>query len=512
MTVDPPVARERAPRRADTAVRPVTVLRTVAFVVVVALGLYVAFWRISRQTPYGDELIYISSGWDYVHGRLSDNLQHPPFAKYLYGFVQLVVGQGVAGPRYLAATASFATGAVLFAWLRRPVGFWGALLAAGLWWLSPRGDSPTWMRVASGEAVRIDRLALLEPMMTFFAVAAVAAAWQWGVRRRSDDGPWAGWWWMAAAGALLAASVTSKVSTAVLVLSLVAVPVLFRRWIGLVTGGVVAAVGFAVVFVAAYAPVGGWRAIQYMLAFQGEHDAKGHEIYLLGRVHELAPWWTNFVRVEEGVGWPTTVVLVVGIVAALAVRPDRLVALLGISLGLLVLFYCTANVALPHYYHVWMPWAIALAAIGLVRLARLRPPVTTVVALVAVAATVLPAVTVARTVAETRSTGFARIGAALAAHGVPAGDQLLVAGATQQAFAPFIGRRGQTQETRSGDYGVVVEGVDPRFPMDPEIARLLRDHPADFREFHVDDLRVWVVQDGLAVRRGDRTVALVPAR
>jgi 4-amino-4-deoxy-L-arabinose transferase-like glycosyltransferase len=512
MTVDAPEAASRTTAR--PGFRPGTgrAVRVAALVVVGGLGLVVAFWHISRQTPYVDEFTYIGSGWDYVHGALGDNLQHPPTAKYLFGLVQLVTGQGVLGPRLLSAAASFGTGLVLFAWLRRTVGHWGALLAAGLWWLTPRADSPTWTDVATGTAVRIDRLALLEPLMTFFAVAAVAAAWHWAVRGRPDRGPWHGWWWMAASGALLALSVTSKVSTAVLVLALVLVPVLFRRWVGLLTGGVAAAVAFTVVFVALYAPVGGLRAIEFMVAFQGKHDADGHEISLLGRNYQFAPWWTNPVRVVEGVGWPTVVVLLIGIVAALVIRPDRLVAVLGVSLGLLVVFYCTANVALPHYYQVWMPWAIALAAVGLVRLARLRPPVTTVVALVAVAVTVVTAAVVVRTVADARLTGFARIDSVLAARGVPTGERLLVSGASQQSFGVFVGARGATQQVTHGDYGVLVDGVDPRFPMEPEIRDLLRTHRQDFETFRVDALRVWVVRDGLAVQRRGDTVTLVPAR
>lgn len=516
MTVDAPedASRTTAPSdvRPNERSRVRTALRIAALAAVGGVGLVVAFWHISRQTPYVDELTYIGSGWDYVHGALGANLQHPPTAKYLFGLVQLATGQGVLGPRLLAASASFGTGLVLLAWLRRPVGFWGSLLAAGLWWLTPRADSPTWTDVATGTAVRIDRLALLEPLMTFFAVAAVAAAWHWATRSRADRGPWHGWWWMAASGALLALSVTSKVSTAVLVLALVLVPVLFRRWIGLLTGGLAAAVAFAVVFVVLYAPVGGLRAIEFMVAFQGRHDADGHEISLLGRNYQVAPWWTNPVRVVEGVGWPTVVVLVVGMVAAFAIRPDRLVAVLGVSLGLLVVFYCTANVALPHYYQAWMPWAVALAAVGLVRLARLRPPITTVVALVAVAATVLPVAAVVRTVADTRLTGFARLDPVLTARGVAPGERLLVSGASQQSFAVFIGARGATQQVTHGDYGVLVDGVDPRFPMAPEIRALLRAHPQDFAAFRVDALRVWVVRDGLAVQRRGDTATLVPAR
>ncbi|KTR07519.1 hypothetical protein NS184_07435 [Curtobacterium luteum] len=488
-------------------------LLATAFVLVALLGAFVAFWHLGRQTPHTDEFTYTGAGWQYVHGLFTANLEHPPTAKYLFGAAELVLGVGVPAARLVAALASFATGLVLFVWLRRPIGPWGALLAAGWWWLTPRSDSPTWADVASGAAARIDRLALLEPVMTCFAVAAVAVAWHAATRGGPGERRWwtgTGWW--ALSGVLLALSVTSKVSTAVVVLAIVTLPALFRRWRAYATGGAAAVLGFAVVFVAVYLPVGGLRAIDYMLAFQSAHDTDGHEITLLGQRYELAPWWANFVRVVDGVGWPTVAVLVVGIVAALVVRPDRLVAVLAIALGSLVVFYCTSNVSLPHYYQAWMPWAIALAATGVVRTARLRPPGTTVVAVVLVAVTLLPAAVLVRTVAESRVTGFPRLAPALAAEGVPAGDRILVAGAAQASFLTFTGNRAAPAELPHGDFGVVVEATDSRFPMNPAVQRLLVDEPQRFRTFRVDFLRVWVVRgDALLHAEGDTATLVTPS-
>lgn len=490
-----------------------TAARAVALVVVVVAGVYVAYANLGRQTEYVDEFTYAGAGWQYVHGALTGNLQHPPTAKYLYGLAQLVLGEGVGAARVVAATASFGTGVVLFAWLRRPIGFWGALLAAGWWWCTPRAAAATWADVASGAGVRIDRLALLEPLMVFFAVAAVAVAWH-AVTRESDDdhGRWraAGWW--ALSGALFALSVTSKVSTAVVFLAIAALPALHRRWRAYAIGAPVAAVSFLVVFAAVYLPVGGVRAIRFMLAFQTAHDVNGHTTTLLGRQYQFAPWWANAARVVEGVGWPTVVVLVLGLLAAVLVRPDPLVGVLGTALAALVVFYCTAQVALPYYYDAWMPWTIALAATGLVRAARLRPPWTTVVALVAVAATVLPAVVVVRTVAESRETGFARLSAALDHRGVPSDDRILVAGSPRAAFSHWTGRRASTDAAARGDFGVVVAGADERFPLRPALRRLLADEPGRFTTFRVDFLRVWVVRGDAAVRVRDGRTALVDER
>ncbi|WP_042726477.1 hypothetical protein, partial [Curtobacterium sp. B8] len=95
--------------------------QAVALAVVAGAGLFVAFWHLGAQTPHVDEFTYAGAGWQYVHGLLTANLQHPPTAKDLYGVAQLVLGKGVGSARVGAAAASFATGVVLYLWLRRPV-------------------------------------------------------------------------------------------------------------------------------------------------------------------------------------------------------------------------------------------------------------------------------------------------------------------------------------------------------------------------------------------------------
>lgn len=491
----------------DPPARTRTAVRTGAFVAVVLVGLFIAFRHIGQQAVYADESTYIEAAWQYVHGTATLNLEHPPTAKYLYGLAQLVLGGGLLAPRLVATGAAFLTGAVLFAWLRRPVGYWGALTAAGLWWLTPRGDKPTWADVASGAAARIDRIALLEPVMVFFAVLALALTWRWAVvpgrAARGTAGPpsgfvaaFAGWPWIAAAGAVFALSVTSKVSTAVLVVAIAAVPVLFRQWWRLLVGGVVAGLAFVVVFVAVYLPVGGAAALEYMIRFQTKHDVGGHTVEFFGKTYQHSPWWANFVYFQQGTGWVMTVLVVVGVLCALLIRPDRLVAVLAIALAALVVFYCTAGVALPHYYDAWMPFALALTAIGLVRLFRSRPPVTAVLAAALVAAALVPATQLAVAVEQARPAGLAALGQALAAHG--AGDRdILFARLNRPAFVVYFDEdRAFMQQVTSGSYGVVVEGTDDRFPMTSALRTFLDEHRQQFESFRVDSLQVWVMRDG----------------
>jgi len=338
-------------------------VRIVAFLVVVAAAVVFTYWHVGRQRVDVDEDVYVVSGWEYLHGVFIRNLEHPPTAKYLFGLAEVVLGApGPLGPRYVAATASLGTGLLFFLWFRRPVGYWAALIAAALWWLTPRANGIAWGDPGSGVATRMDRTALLEPVMVFFAVAALYAAWRWvnGADRRR-------WLWAAASGLLLALSVTSKMTSAVLVVAIIALPILFRRWWDLLTGGLIAAGSFVVAFVLLYAPVGFERGFVHMLQFQTGHAELGHSIELLGREYLFAPWWANFVYFTQGTSRWVVLVLVIGLVAAFVFRPDRLVAYLGIGLGAQVAFLTASDVALAHYYYAWMPLLIALAGIGLGR-------------------------------------------------------------------------------------------------------------------------------------------------
>ncbi|QKS17056.1 phospholipid carrier-dependent glycosyltransferase [Curtobacterium sp. Csp2] len=484
---------------------PVLVVRTAAFAIVALLGAYVALRRIGRTTRITDEITYVNTGWDYVHGVVTANLEHPPTAKYLFGLAQLMTGQGVLGPRVVVAVGGLVVGLVLFLLLRRPVGYWGALAAAGLWWLTPRGNGPTWYDVASGVPARIDRIALLDPVMTCFAVVAVAAAWQWMVA--ASDGRSSRWWWAALAGAALALSATSKVSTAVLVLPLLLLPVLFRRWRDLALGGVLAAGVGTVVAALLYLPVGGLDAIGYMVRFQTAHDTTGHLVTVLGRDYLVAPWWTGLLWAVQGIGWPLAVVLGLGVLAALVVRPDRLVVFLALCLGVLVVFYSTSAVALPHYYYAWMPFVVALAAVGGTRLARLRPPLTAVAVALVLTVAVVPVGQLVVAVSQARATGYAVLGGALADHGYRGGSILFV-GAARQTYSTAFRAEGRMQGT-DGRFVAIVEDTDPRFPMTTGVAAVLRDHPHAFDAFRVDQLRVWVVRSGAVEARGD-AVRLVP--
>ncbi|ROP58559.1 glycosyltransferase family 39 protein [Curtobacterium sp. PhB115] len=465
-------------------------------------ALFVAFWHLGRSTIVNDEFVYLRASWAYAHGDFSLNLEHPPTAKYLYGVAQLVLGQGPLGPRLVAALAMLGTGGVLFVWLRREVGFWTGLLAAGAWWLTPRGSGSTWADAGSVIGTRIDRFAMLEPLMMFFAVAALAAAWTW---MRTGNR-----WWIAAAGALLAMSVTSKVSTAVLVLAIGALPLLFRRPRDLGVGALFGGVAFVVVFVLLYLPVGLFSAIGHMLKFQAQQNAHGHPTTILGTVYTEAPWWANFAFLLAGTGWFLLTVLVIGVIAALVVRPDRLVAYLGIALGVFLVFYViVAKVSLPYYYDAWMPLVIALAAIGYARLATVRPPVGRIAAAVLVACLLVPTVRLGVAVAQTRPSGIALLSDALEVRGHDSAG-ILFSQFSANTWRIYFGDRGSMQP-ENGPFDAVVVGSDTRRTMPEQVRTFLDENRSELEHFRLDYLDVYVPWQGtIKDNNRDGTLRIAP--
>ena len=452
-------------------------IRIAAFLVVAVWGLYQCFWNLLGSNIAGDESIYISAGWDYVHGDFADNREHPPFAKYLFGLAQLVLGQGALGPRLVVAVLVFAVAVVAFLWLRRHIGFWAGLTAAGLWLLTPRG----------GVGTRVDRIALLDPVMAVFALFALAAAWAWV---RTDR-----WWLAPVSGALMALSVTSKVSTVVLLPAFLLLPVFHRAWRKLLIGGLLWVLAFGVVFVVVYLPMGIRSAIEYMVVFQNGQNTNGHPITIDGHVYTFAPWWANPLFFERGVGVVMTVVIVVGLIAALVVRPDVLVAYLATALGCMVVFYVVvAKIALPHYYEAWMPVLLVLTAIGYARLGSLPPRTwTSAVAALLVLVSAVPAVGLSRAIATAEPTGIALVDGYLRSRGVDGGTVLFVS-ATPTVYRPYFADRG-TMDVRKGPFTAVVVGGDPRFPAAGTVTALIRNDADELVRRDVDGLVVYTPKE-----------------
>ncbi|MGA1835550.1 glycosyltransferase family 39 protein [Herbiconiux sp. 11R-BC] len=450
-------------------------------------GLYQSFWNLGAANYNADEPIYLQAGWAYVHGDFSLNREHPPTAKYLFGLVQVIGGEGALSGRVLVGVLTVLAGVIIYFWVRREFGWIGALAAAGFWLVLPHG-------VSSG--VRIDRFALLEPVMVFFAIAGMAAAWRW-FRTRS-------WWWLALSAVAMALSVTSKLSTIVLLPVVVLLPVLEKRWRDALLGAVVFLAIFAVVFVLVYLPLGIRSAIGYMIDFQRTHDTLGHPVVVGGDVYAHPPWWANLLFSVDGMGVVAVVVLLAGTVAAFFARRRQLPLYLGAAVALLWIFYLGVSaIALTHYYYAWVWLFCVLAGIGiavLVAHARDRAR-TTATRILAAALLVLAAGCGAYTsvsIANERATGVALVVPALDDRGAPNGG-ILVAGMAPWEYSPYFAGR-ETTDASSATLVAVATKDSPRFPIDPAVTALLDSRAADFDVVQLDDVTLHILRSAETAR------------
>jgi hypothetical protein len=482
--------------------------------VLVAWGLYQCFANLTGANAASDEPLYVGVGWQYVHGDLSQNLEHPPLVKYLLGGAQLLFHQGTGVARLLTTSFVFAIGWVLFAWFRKELGFAWAVVVAALWWLLPRALEPS--------GIRLDRFALLEPYMAGFAVVSLAVGWWWFTAGR--------WWAAPLAGVLMALSVTSKVSTAILVLTFAGLVVAAARRDGLrrvVLPLLLYAAGFAVTFVVVYLPVGLVTAIRYMLDFQAAQKEKGHAVLLNGRLVLHPPWWANLFFTEQALGPWLLAALVVAAAFAFVPRPSALAVYLGAATVLLVIFYSlVVSNALAQYCYAWMWTLIALATIGLrnlwlmaspfVRRRRrdgARPwilPRALVAALLAVA--LMNAVTTSASIASERPTGFARVREALREHGqtVPG---VLAVGYLPWQWRPYLRPRASSPVvTPSGatvlagaPFGAIAYRATDR-ASDVGVARFLRANASRFDHVRLDDVDLYLPKRGYIALHGQDLV------
>ncbi|MBA8949384.1 ArnT family glycosyltransferase [Actinomadura namibiensis] len=322
-----------------------------------------------------DELVYVTAGWRYLHGQqlplgpaaefTVDNFEHPPLVKYLFGIAQVIAGHpSLTAARLVAAACTLATGVVLGCWIGRVAGRWTGLLAGALITLVPTH--------IPGVEYRFGRYAMLDPVAELFAVGAVAAGWFWFQRRGR-----AGWRWAASAGVLAGLAAGAKANgflglVGPVLLGLVLVLRERRELIDRLAQTVAAGALSALTFVALYLPLGNpLPRIRFLLEYQLKHVEDGHLIGFAGRVTAHPPWWANLWFAGHGLGSVVVGVLVIGWVAALVLRRDRLVGWCAAALVAPVLFHCfLARVVLGFYWAMWLPAAIAAAALGLAALAR----------------------------------------------------------------------------------------------------------------------------------------------
>lgn len=353
---------------------PVRRVRGAAAFLVILWGLYQNLFNLTGANWAGDELNYRSTGREYVIGWFNHNFEHPFTGKYLLGIAQAIFGRHEFVVRLVPVTASLIVAGLLFALIRQAVGYWSAMTAAALWMLLPRG--------APGLPARIDRFAMLEPLVAAGYVAALAAGWQWAQRGQ--------WRWALATGALAGFATSVKLSGALVLPGILLCGLVARkgRPFTRLLQATVAGLASLAVFAMSYLPAGarGPEAFRYMIEKQSLHNTRGHLVSVAGEEYLHPPWWTNLWFQYQGYGLGLTIVLLVGAIAALAIRRHRALAtylLLATLIPAAALSF-VPSVALPYYFYLWQPPLVALVALGLAGMASCRGAIPRLAAAVAV--------------------------------------------------------------------------------------------------------------------------------
>lgn len=374
------------------------------------LALFDALWRLTVADWKTDEAWDGRLAWDAIHGGWAQENGHPVFVRWFLGLGQLAFGQDRLGIRITPALASLAA-----VWLLYLVGLrlhsrWAGLLAAGLWAVLPRA-------LVLGHTVvgpiRGDRFGYLEPFMVVALLGATATAWRWIERDRLADA--------LSTGALLGLAAAFKPTAVVAVVPIVAVAAWRRGSVRplLVSAAAMGALA-AAVFVVTYLPVGTQAPdhIVELFRFQFDHAKAGHALVVDGVVRAREPWTSHLLYQWRGMGPLANIGIAIGMVGAWTGRRRAEVALVTGIWGTLLATHLLTSVALPHYYLLWAPFSVLLAAMGLAEMAHRTDAVSRLAATAAGTLLVVAGLGATWQVATLRQGDYGRMAAQLQAQGV----------------------------------------------------------------------------------------------
>ncbi|MEZ5178588.1 MAG: glycosyltransferase family 39 protein [Acidimicrobiales bacterium] len=335
---------------------------------IVALAGFGALWRLSRPDWKVDESLDGAFAWEAVrHGTWSLEDGHPVFVRWFLGAGQLAFGQDRLGIRIAPAIASIAAVVLLYVVGRALAGWRTGLLAAAMWAVLPRA------LVLGHDVVgplRGDRYGYLEPFMVVVLLGATLTGWRWVQR--------AAWPQALATGVLVGLAAAFKPTAVVVLLPIVATAAIRHRSLRTVGPQATAIAGLAVAtFVVTYLPLGtdAPSHIGELFRYQLDHARTGHVLVVDGQATTSQPRWAHLLYQWRGMGPLACLGLLVGFAGAVADHRRPATRYVAAIWATLLGFHVLSAVALPHYYLLWAPVSVLLAAMGLVHLlAPVRTP------------------------------------------------------------------------------------------------------------------------------------------
>lgn len=329
---------------------------------VAVVAVFNACWSLSTADWKTDEAWDGGLAWLAVdRGDWTLENAHPVFVRWFLGAGQLVFGQDRLGIRIVPALASVAAVGLLYLLGTRLHSRWAGLVAAALWAVLPRA-------LVVGSTVvgplRGDRFAYLEPFMVVALLGAMLTGWNWIQENRWRDA--------VATGLLIGLAASFKPTALVAVVPIAAVAWWTQRSFRTVVGpAVVLGVLAVVVLPLTYVLVLGTDGPSYLrnlVDFQLDHAKTGHLLVVDGTLTEHQPRWAHLLYQWRGMGAATCVGLVIGVVGAWTGR-RRAPVVYATAMWLTLLgFHLLSSVALPHYYLLWAPFSVLVAAMGLTEL------------------------------------------------------------------------------------------------------------------------------------------------
>lgn len=451
-----------------------------------ALAVFAAFWRLGRPDWKVDESLDGAFAWEAVrNGNWSLEDGHPVFVRWFLGLGQLAFGENRTGIRVAPALASVLAVILLYVVGRALAGWRTGLLAAAMWAVLPRA------LVLGGEVVgpvRGDRFGYLEPFMVVALLGATLTGWRW-VQRSA-------WGHAAATGALVGLAAAFKPTAVVVLVPIVGIGLARRRSLRQIAPQAAAMAGLAVaVFLATYLPLGTDASghIHELFRYQLDHARTGHVLVIDGEATTSQPRWAHLVYQWRGMGPLACLGLLVGFAGAWADRRRPATRYVAAIWATLLGFHLLSSVALPHYYLLWAPFSVLLAAMGLVHLlAPVRPPGVRAIGLAGVALLAAAGIVGLVDVATVDRGDYGRLTAELDRRGVEATAVRYQGEAVDRYFPGAIaGQIGFSDPNAAFDLLLLDPRDVPMLPAGAADAERERAAAAGLTEHRVGRLEVW---------------------